>query len=64
VDEGQTVRKGQILFTISNKQFQQDVLKAEAATKSAFAELRASEIELEGARKLLEKDFISNRNMI
>jgi RND family efflux transporter MFP subunit len=59
VDEGQTVRKGQILFTISNKQFQQDVLRAEAATKSAFAELRATEIELEGARKLLEKDFIS-----
>jgi RND family efflux transporter MFP subunit len=59
VDEGQTVRKGQTLFTIGNKQFQQDILKAEAATKSAYAELRAIEIELEGARKLLEKDFIS-----
>jgi RND family efflux transporter MFP subunit len=59
VDEGQTVKKGQILFTISNKQFQQDVLKAEAATKSAIAELRASEIELKGAKELLEKDFIS-----
>ena len=59
VDEGQTVQKGQILFSISNKQFQQDIIKAEAATKSVFAELRSIEIELEGAKRLLENDFIS-----
>jgi len=59
VDEGQTVRKGQVLFTISNKQFQQEVIKTQAATKSALAELRAAEIELEGSKRLLEKDFIS-----
>jgi RND family efflux transporter MFP subunit len=59
VDEGQTVQKGQLLFTISNKQFQQDVLKAAAVTKSARAELKAAEIELDGAKKLLDKNFIS-----
>ncbi len=58
-DEGQTVKKDQILFTINNKQLQQDLVKAQAATRSVLAEMRAAEIELNGAKNLLEKNFIS-----
>jgi len=59
VDEGQTVHKGQVLFTINNKQFLQELQRAKAATKSVMAELNAVEIELSGSKKLLDKNFIS-----
>ena len=59
VDEGQTVNKGQILFTINNRQFLQDLQRAKAIVKKVQSELNASEIELKGSAKLLEKDYIS-----
>lgn len=59
VDEGQTVREGQVLFTISSRVYQQHLLKAQAILKGAKAELKAAEIELENAKKLLEKNIIS-----
>lgn len=59
VDEGQNVRKGQTLFLISSKKFQQELLKAQAATKSALADLKLAEIELENTAKLLQKNVIA-----
>lgn len=59
VDEGQQVKKGQVLFSINNSQFVQNLQKAKAATQSVKAELRSAEIELEGALQLLNKNFIS-----
>lgn len=58
VDEGKTVRKGQKLFTISSKEYQQDVQKAKAALKSVIAELKSAEIELNNALNLFEKKII------
>jgi len=59
VDEGQTVHKGQTLFTISSKGFQQDLLKAKASLKSAMADLKSAEIELQSTQNLLDKNIIS-----
>jgi RND family efflux transporter MFP subunit len=59
VDEGQVVRQGQLLFTISSRVFQQELQKAKALTKNAMAEHKSAEIELENAAKLLEKNVIS-----
>lgn len=59
VDEGQKVRKGQTLFAISNKSYQQALQKARAITKSAKADLKLAEIELENAKKLLQKNIIA-----
>ena len=59
IDEGHYVHNGQVLFTINNKQFLQDLQKAKAATKRVMAELVAAEIELAGSKKLLDKNFIS-----
>lgn len=59
VDEGQAVKEGQTLFMINNKVYQQQLLKAQAITKSAKAELTAAEIELENSKKLLDKNIIS-----
>lgn len=59
VDEGQIVQKGQTLFTISSKEFQQDLLKAKASLKSAMADLKSAEIELQSTQNLVNKNIIS-----
>lgn len=59
VDEGQQVRKGQTLFAISNKTYQQSVQKAKANTKSARADLKLAEIEVENAKQLYQKNIIA-----
>jgi membrane fusion protein (multidrug efflux system) len=59
VDEGQRVRKGQTIFAISNKTYEQSLQKAKAITKSALADLKLAEIELENAKKLLQKNIIA-----
>lgn len=52
VDEGRTVRAGQLLFKIMPKVYEADLQKAEA-------EVRAAEIELENATSLATKKIIS-----
>ena len=59
LDEGQKVKKGQILFTLNSKEYEQHVHKAEAAIQSTLAELRASEIEVENTKKLFDKNIVS-----
>jgi RND family efflux transporter MFP subunit len=59
VDEGQRVTKGQTLFTMSSRVLQQELVRAKATCQSTGAELRAAEIELTNAHKLLEKNVIS-----
>lgn len=59
VDEGQTVKLGQLLFTISNKEQQQDLLKAKAALKRSIADLKSVEIELENTQQLANKNIVS-----
>lgn len=58
VDEGQSVHKGQTLFTISSKEYQQALTKTKAVTKSAMADLESAEIELQNAEKLFDKNII------
>jgi len=57
-DEGQFVRNGQLLFTVNNLEFQQELSKTKAITKSIQSELRSAEIELENTKKLLDKNII------
>ncbi len=59
VDEGQTVNQGQLLFTINSREFLQELAKAQAFTKSAIAEAKSAEIELENVQKLSDKNIIS-----
>ena len=58
VDEGQAVRKGQTLFTISSRGYQQELQKAKAVRKTALTELKSAEIELDNAQNLLDKKII------
>ncbi len=52
VDEGRTVRSGQLLFRIMPKVYEAELQKAEA-------EVRAAEIELENAQTLVAKHVVS-----
>jgi membrane fusion protein (multidrug efflux system) len=62
VDEGQYVAAGQPLFTISRKQYEQEVLRA-AAVANAVAEAKAAEVELKNTRVLVEKDIVSQSEL-
>ncbi len=46
VDEGQPVKKGQLLFALSSSVFEKELQKANAAYKSALADLKVAEVEL------------------
>jgi RND family efflux transporter MFP subunit len=59
VDEGQFVKAGQTLFSISSKGFREDLLKANAALKSAIAESKVAELEVKRTHKLVENKIIS-----
>jgi membrane fusion protein (multidrug efflux system) len=59
VDEGQQVRKGQLLFQINEKHFEADLAKAAAQLKSKLAEAKAAELELGRVKLLVEKKIIS-----
>jgi len=59
VNEGDHVKKGQLLFKISNPQYEQDVLTAKARIKSAVADVNTAKMELEKVRPLVEKEIVS-----
>jgi membrane fusion protein, multidrug efflux system len=59
VQEGAAVRKGQLLFRISNPQYEQEVITASASIKSAEADVDAAKMQVEKVRPLVEKEIIS-----
>jgi len=63
VDEGKFVKKGQLLFLISSKSLQQHLLKANSLLKSAIAESKMGEIELENVGKLVEKNIVAKTEL-
>lgn len=59
VDEGQAVAEGQVLFSISDEELQQELRRARAAVSSATADLKAAETERASAGMLLEKRIVA-----
>ena len=60
VDEGATVRKGQLLFYISAPQYEQGVRTARALIDIARADVNSASMQVNKVRPLVEKDIISN----
>lgn len=58
VDEGRTVHKGQLLFKISNKEFTNDLNKANANVAGARAAAKIAELEMERVSVLVDKKVI------
>lgn len=63
VSEGQMVKKGQILFKISDAELQIQLIKADAVYKSMLADLRMANVELEQAQTLFNKKVIANQEL-
>lgn len=63
VDEGKPVKKGQILFTLGNKEFSENLLRAKANYKSLLAELKVAEVELKNTRLLADKKIVSSSEL-
>jgi len=63
VDEGRPVQQGQLLFTLSSREFRENLLKANAHYKSLVAELKVTEVELQNTRTLAEKNIVSSTEL-
>jgi len=63
VDEGQTVQEGQLLFSISNQEYRQGLLKAKAMLTSSIADAKVAEVDLNNVRTLVEKKVVSNTEL-
>ncbi len=60
VDEGDWVNKNQVLFTLNNEEFEQEVRSAEADVQAAKASVSTSEDEVERLQNLVDKEIVSN----
>lgn len=58
VDEGRPVKKGQLLFKITNNEFTNDLNKAKATVASARAAERIAQLEMERVKVLVDKKVI------
>jgi membrane fusion protein (multidrug efflux system) len=59
VDEGSTVKQGQLLFRINAPQYEQAMRTAQADIKIAQANVNSAKMHVEKVRPLVEKDIIS-----
>lgn len=59
VDEGATVKKGQLLFAINAPQYAEAVRTAAAAIKSAEADVAAAQLQYNKTKPLVEQDIVS-----
>lgn len=59
VDEGMFIKKGQLLFTISDQEYRAEVSKAKASLNSIIADAKTVELELERVKMLVSKKILS-----
>lgn len=59
IDEGQFVKKGQLLFTISAPQYEQLVRTARAAVKSAEAGVSVARLQVQKTKSLVDKNIVN-----
>lgn len=60
IDEGMYVKEGQLLFTINNKEYIEELSKAKAMYKSAIAQVSAAELEVKNVLQLADKKIVSS----
>lgn len=63
VDEGKEVVKGQLLFSISDQEYQAEVERSKAALKTAYAESNRAQLELDRVKILVEKAVVSQTEL-
>lgn len=63
VDEGEFIKKGQLLFTISDEELRAEVSKAQASLNSIIADAKTVELELERVKLLVNKRILSSSEL-
>jgi membrane fusion protein (multidrug efflux system) len=63
VDEGQEVKKGQLLFAINSEEYETELATARANLQSAIAEAKAMEYEVNRIRDLVSKNVVSQSEL-
>jgi len=63
VDEGQEVRKGQLLFKINDDEYKAQLAKAKAILETEIAEAKALGFEVDRTKVLVEKSVISESEL-
>ena len=63
VDEGKPVQAGQILFSISNHHYVEELTKSKALLKSAIADAKGAELEMKNVQTLVAKNVVSNTEL-
>lgn len=63
VDEGQQVKKGQLLFKLNDEEFKNMLSKAKAALSNATADAKATALELDRVKLLVSKKVISESEL-
>lgn len=59
IDEGKVAAAGQTIYTINNASLKVELRKVQAQIQTIIAERKTLEIELENAKKLIEKNIVS-----
>lgn len=63
VDEGKTVKAGQLLFSISSQEYKQELMKAKAMLTSAIADAKVAEVDRNNVKTLVEKNVVSKSEL-
>jgi membrane fusion protein (multidrug efflux system) len=63
IDEGKLVREGQVMFTINQTEYQNEVARAKANLRSAQAEAMSVELELKNVEQLFAKNVVSKTEL-
>lgn len=63
VDEGKFVKRGQVLFVLGNQEYKEALSKASAELKSAIADVKTSELELQNVKILVDKNVVSKTEL-
>lgn len=63
VNEGQAVKKGQLLFKINDSELQMELLKSNATLGQTKAEIKIAEIEVKQLQSLYDKQFIAKNEL-
>ncbi len=63
VDEGQSVKAGQVLFSINSREYEIALQNAKALLTSAIAEVKAAGLNLQNIKTLVEKNIVSKTEL-
>lgn len=63
VDEGKSVQAGQVLFTLSSREFKEDLIQAKAQLKSAVADLKSVEVQVKNTKLLNDMNIVSETEL-